>query len=60
MTTGKWQEIEISLKDMSPYFRGNKVNKPNFSANGIVQISFLIGNGENEKFKLLIDKIEIV
>jgi hypothetical protein len=59
-TTGKWQEIEIPLKDMYPYFRGYRINRPNFSSNNIDQITFLIGNKTSEKFKLLIDKIEII
>ena len=51
-TTGKWEEIEISLKDMYPYFRGYKINGSNFSSNIIEQITFLIGNKTPETFKL--------
>ena len=58
-TSGDWQEIEIPLKDMYPSFRGRKLGSPNFSKNYIEDIAFLIGNKKPEKFKLLIDKIEI-
>jgi NADH dehydrogenase [ubiquinone] 1 alpha subcomplex assembly factor 1 len=58
-TSGEWQEIEIPLKNMYPSFRGRKLNQPNFSEDSIEEITFLIGNSKNEKFKLLIDKIEL-
>lgn len=59
-TTGSWQTIEISLKDMYPSYRGRKLNLPNFSHNQIEEITFLVGNGKAEKFQLLIDKIEVL
>lgn len=58
-TTGEWQEIEIALKDMYPSFRGRKLDQPNFSANQLEEITFLIGNKKPENFKLLIDRIEL-
>ena len=58
-TSGNWQEVEILLKDMYPSFRGRKLDQPNFSDNYIEEITFLIGNKTEEKFKLLIDKIEL-
>ena len=58
-TTGDWEIIEIPLKDFYPSFRGQKLNFPNFSANNIEEIGFLIGNKVNESFKLVIDKIEL-
>ncbi|MFT7336382.1 MAG: NADH dehydrogenase [ubiquinone] 1 alpha subcomplex assembly factor 1 [Porticoccaceae bacterium] len=58
-TSREWQEIEIPLKDMYPSFRGRKLDLPNFSKNHIEEIVFLIGNKKPEKFKLLIDKIEL-
>ena len=58
-TSGIWQEVEISLEDMYPSFRGRKLDQPNFSENYIEEITFLIGNKKEEKFKLLIDKIEL-
>lgn len=58
-TSGEWQEIEIPLKDMYPSFRGRRLDQPNFSKDYIEEITFLIGNKKKEKFKLLIDKIEL-
>ena len=58
-TTGKWEDIEISLKDMYPSFRGRQLDSPNFSHNVIEEIVFLIGNKKNESFQLQIDKIEL-
>ena len=58
-TSGEWQEVEISLKDMYPSFRGRKLDMPNFSHDYIEEVTFLIGNKKKEKFRLLIDKIEI-
>lgn len=58
-TSGEWQEIEIPIKDMYPSFRGRKLDQANFSHDYIEEIGFLIGNKKAEKFKLLIDKIEL-
>lgn len=58
-TSGEWQVIEIPLNKMEPTYRGNKLNQPNFSANQIQEIRFMIGNGKAESFKLEIDKIEL-
>jgi len=59
VTSGEWEEIEIPLEDMYPSFRGRRLDLPNFSDDYIEQITFLIGNKKQEKFKLLIDKIEL-
>lgn len=56
-TSGQWQEIEISLEDMYPTFRGRRLDLPNFSGDSIEEIRFLIGNKKKEEFKLLIDQI---
>ncbi len=56
-TSGEWQDIEILLKQMSPSFRGRKLDQPDFSHDYIEEIAFLIGNNRTEEFKLLIDKI---
>lgn len=58
-TTGKWQEIAIPLEDMSPFFRGKKLDFPNFSHQYLEELAFLIGNKKIENFQLLIKKIEI-
>ena len=58
-TSGEWEEIEITLEKMYASFRGRTLNLPNFSANSIEEITFLIGNKKPESFKLLLDKIEL-
>ena len=59
-TTGEWQYVEIPLNTMYPAFRGRTIDKPNFSEGYIEEIAFLIGNKNEESFKLLIDKIELM
>ena len=58
-TTGEWQTIEVPLKEMEPVFRGRKLDLPNFSAESIQEVRFLIGNKKAEDFRLEIDKIEL-
>jgi hypothetical protein len=58
-TSGEWQTIEIKLADLYPSFRGRKLNFPNYEAPSFEEIVFLIGNGKNESFKLMLDKIEL-
>ncbi len=59
-TNGAWQEVEVNLKDMYPSFRGRKLNKPNFSSDGIEEIALLIGNKKKEHFKLLLDHLKLI
>ena len=59
-TSSEWETITIYLKDMYPAFRGRKLNMKNFSYDYFQQITFLVGNKKNERFKLLIDSIELV
>lgn len=58
-TTTEWETITIKLDELYPYFRGKKLNAPNFDGLQIDQIGILIGNSKNEQFSLLIDKIEL-
>lgn len=58
-TSGQWQEIVISLKDMYPSFRGRRLDQPNFNHDYIEEIAFLIGNKKKEQFELLLDKIQL-
>ena len=58
-TSGEWQEIEIPLKDMYPSFRGRRLDISNFSSDSFEELTFLIGNEKNEKFELVIDKIDL-
>ncbi len=58
-TTTEWQVIEIPLKQMYPTFRGRKLNIPNFPAEKMEEIAFLVGNKKAETFKLEIDYISL-
>ena len=56
-TDGSWQEIEITLRDMYPAFRGRRLTIPNFPGEQMEEIAFLISNKKEESFKLIIDSI---
>ena len=58
-TSGGWQTIEIPLNKMEPSYRGNKLDQPNFNANQMQEVRFLIGNGKAENFRLEIDKLAL-
>ena len=58
-TTGDWQEIEIPLADFYPSFRGRRLDMPNFDQQKLEELAFLIANYKAEKFKLLIDYIQV-
>lgn len=58
-TSGEWETIEVLLTDMYPAFRGRKLSMPNFEADEIEEIRFLIGNKKPQSFKLLIDEIRL-
>ena len=59
-TSGDWEEIEIPLAEMYPAFRGKKLNQANFPGDYLAEVSFLIGNKKTEKFRLLIDQIDLL
>ena len=56
-TSGGWQTITIPLSEMAPQFRGRKLNMPNYPAETLAQLAFLIANKKAENFKLEIDNI---
>tara|TARA_B110000858_G_C17705057_1_gene427819 strand:+ start:58 stop:591 length:534 start_codon:yes stop_codon:yes gene_type:complete len=58
-TSGEVQEITIPLKNFVPSFRGYTLDIPNFNANKIEEIAFLIGNKVKENFRLEIDRISL-
>ncbi len=58
-TTGNWQSVEVPLEEMEPVFRGEKLDLPNFAADSIQEIRFLIANKKAEEFRLEIKKIEL-
>ena len=58
-TTGQDEEIVIPLHMFRPTFRGRALTLPNFEANTLEQIAFLIGNKTNERFNLEIESISL-
>lgn len=62
-TNGKWQELELSLKDFYPAFRGRTLNLDNYLTDSenpelkMEEIAFLIGNKKAQSFRLEIDWI---
>ncbi len=56
-TSGKWETIEIKLSDMYPAFRGYSLDIPNYPAETLEEIAFLIGNKKAESFELQIDSV---
>lgn len=59
-TSGNWQTIEIPIGSMYPVYRGRRMDRPNFDYDSIEELTFLIGNGRPQTFRLLIDKIELI
>lgn len=58
-TTGEWESVEVPLKEMVPMYRGERLRLPNFPAETIQELRFLIGNKKVEDFCLEIKKIEL-
>ena len=59
-TTGDWQIVEVSLRDMYPVRKGKRLEAENFAGRTIGEISFLISNGREQAFQLLIDRLELL
>lgn len=58
-TTGGWQNVAFALSSLYPTYRGRKLDKPNFSGTFLEEISFLIGNNNEEDFRLEIQRITL-
>lgn len=58
-TSGKWETIEIPLQDMTPSFRGFKLEISNFDQDVIEQIGFLKASKKNTSFQLEIKHIHL-
>lgn len=58
-TNGKWQEVELNLKDFYPSWRGRKLDMANFNSDVIEEMTFLIANYKAEEFELEIDYIAL-
>ncbi|NJB84666.1 hypothetical protein GGR26_000411 [Lewinella marina] len=58
-TSGEWQTVEVPLAEMYPVRRGDRLSLPNFDGSRIAEISFLIADGRDQAFQLLIDRLEL-
>lgn len=56
---GEWAEIELTMADFFPTFRGQRLNMENFDGSQIEELGILIGNKKAEDFRLLIDWIQL-
>lgn len=56
-TSCEWETIKIPLSSFYPSFRGNRLDKINYSGNLMEEIAILIGNNTKESFKLEIKNI---
>jgi hypothetical protein len=58
-TTGDWQEIKIPLRKMYPMRRGDRLSIPDYPAETMSQVRFMIANGRAESFQLEIASIKL-
>lgn len=58
-TSGEWEVVEVQLTEMYPVRRGERLQLPHFDGSRIAEISFLIANGREQPFQLLIDRLEM-
>ena len=56
-TSGQWETVEIPFKNLMPWYRGTKLDAPEFPGKRLSEVAFLIANKQAENFKLEIDKI---
>jgi len=59
-TSGEWQVLEMPLSEFVPRYRGKPMDLPKFNRPKLEQIAFLIANRSEERFRLTIDRIELV
>lgn len=58
-TSGEWETIILNFEDFTPTYRGETPDLPNYSGNTMSHARFLIGNGKEQSFELLIDSISL-
>ncbi len=58
-TSGAWQTVEIPLRGMYPERRGDRLDIPDFPAETLAQIRFLIANGKAESFRLEVERVAL-
>jgi hypothetical protein len=54
-----WEWIEIPFADMAPYFRGDRLDMPNYLGQTLAQTRFMIANARAESFRLEIAEIRL-
>ena len=59
-TSGAWETITVDLDRMYPVRRGKRLDMPDFSGSQIAELGFLIANGKEQSFQLLIDRLEVL
>lgn len=57
--TEDWQELEVSMSDMYPQFRGYELEMPNYPKEKLGEFAILIGNKRYEDFQIEIDWIKL-
>ncbi|MBC6995758.1 CIA30 family protein [Neolewinella lacunae] len=58
-TTGEWEEIILDLSTMKPQFRGRSLDLPDYPAELLSEVAILIGNKEEQDFRLELDWIRL-
>jgi NADH dehydrogenase [ubiquinone] 1 alpha subcomplex assembly factor 1 len=58
-TNGEWQEIRIPLRQMYPVRRGDRLDLPDYPAEALSQVRFMIANGRAESFQLEVARIAL-
>ena len=58
-TNGEWQEIKIPLRKMYPVRRGDRLALPDYPAQTMAQVRFMIANRRAESFHLEIASISL-
>lgn len=58
-TTGEWQEITLDLTTMKPQFRGRALDLPDYPAELLSEVAILIGNKEEQDFRLVLDWVRL-
>lgn len=58
-TSGEWEIITLKFADFYPSFRGRRLSTPNFPAELMCEMSFLIANKKEEAFNLQFEWMEL-
>jgi len=56
---GKWIEVRIPFESLTPAWRGNQLEGPDFDASKVEEIGILIGDKKPGKFLLAVDWIAV-